>query len=85
MKRTLKNMLGTDCFGRKIIRLDCKPDALEICKNGNKWEIVVCRPYVRNAAWKLCDAEGFIGERVPAFPNMMQAYRYLKENWKEIY
>lgn len=85
MERTLKNMLTEDIFGRKIVRLDCKPHALEISGNGNKWEISVIRPFCRNEAWKICDTDGLIGERVPVFPNMMLAYKYLKENWKEIY
>ena len=83
MKRTLQTMLCADIFGRKVIRLDRKTDILEICKNGNHYEIVVCRPYCRCTAWKCC-GDDFLLDIVPTFPNMMQAYRYLKENWIDI-
>lgn len=65
---------GTNIFGEKIIRVE----DYEICKSSGKWEIIHIRPYSRNVTYY------GLWDRVPSFPNMMQAYRFLKENWSTI-
>ena len=65
---------GKNIFGKRVIRVD----DYEICKGSCGWEIVKLQPYAR------CTSYFGLWDKVPTFPNMMQAYRFLKENWAEM-
>ena len=63
---------GKDIFGKFVIRVD---DYEIIKKQDGRVQIVKIMPWSRNTAYY------GLWDRVPEFPNMMQAYRFLKENW----
>lgn len=63
---------GRDIFGKRVYRAD----EYEIRKNGNgTWEIVRRGPFAIN------DTYYGLWDKTPCFPNMMQAVKFLKENW----
>lgn len=65
-------------FGRKVIRaMD-----YEICEGKGGWVIDEIYPYCRGRAAYIYDDT--LWEDTPVFPNMMQAYRFLKENWAKM-